>query len=233
MSLLWTVPGLLSGVLLAPVLRGQIFLHSVPSGQLWATICPSCHRRIRLIGFNARCPGCATRIGPPPGAVELVAGATLGLLIWRVPDPLPLLALSWIALLGVLLAFVDFAVHRLPDRLTLTAFVGAAFILALDDPTRVGWALLGSLALGGCYLLLAVANPAGMGLGDGKLALSLGLALGWYGWIAVIYGAAAGFVLSGLFALAMLVIGRVSRKDSIAHGPFMLLGALAAITLLA
>ncbi|HCT76684.1 MAG TPA: prepilin peptidase [Micromonosporaceae bacterium] len=232
-SPLWTVPGLLSGVLLAPALRGQIFLHSVPSGQLWATICPSCHRRIRLIGFNARCPGCATRIGPPPGAVELVAGATLGLLIWRVPDPLPLLALSWIALVGVVLAFVDGAVHRLPDRLTLTAFVGAAFILALDDPTRAGWALLGSLALGGCYLLLAVANPAGMGLGDGKLALSLGLALGWFGWIAVIYGAAAGFVLSGLFAIAMLVIGRLGRKDSIAHGPFMLLGALAAITLLA
>lgn len=131
------------------------------------------------------------------------------------------------------MAFVDGAVHRLPDRLTLTAFVGAAFILALDDPTRAGWALLGSLALGGCYLLLAVANPAGMGLGDGKLALSLGLALGWFGWIAVIYGAAAGFVLSGLFAIAMLVIGRLGRKDSIAHGPFMLLGALAAITLLA
>ena len=66
-----------------------------------------------------------------------------------------------------------------------------------------------------------------------KLALSLGLALGWFGWLAVVYGAALGFVLSGLFAIAMLATRKLTRKDSIPHGPFMLLGTLSTIMLLA
>ncbi len=162
-----------------------------------------------------------------------MAGAVLALLIWRVDDPLPLAALIWIALVGVVLVFVDLAVHRLPDRLTLTAFGGAAVIFAFANLAHFAWALLGSVALSGLYLLLALANPAGMGLGDVKLGLSLGLALGWFGWLAVVYGAGAGFVFSGIFAVAMLLSRRLTRKDSIAHGPFMLLGALAAIMLLA
>jgi leader peptidase (prepilin peptidase)/N-methyltransferase len=162
----------------------------------------------------------------------VVAAVVLALLATLIREPLPLLAFGWIAAIGVVLAFVDVKVHRLPDRLTFAAFGGAVLLLALADPHRLGTALLGSLALGAVYLLLVLANPGGMGLGDAKLALCLGLALGWYGWIAVIYGAAAGFLLSGLFAGAMLALRRMSRKDSLAHGPFMLLGALAALALL-
>jgi leader peptidase (prepilin peptidase) / N-methyltransferase len=48
-----------------------------------------------------------------------------------------------------------------------------------------------------------------------------------------VLGAAAGFLLAGLFAAVALALGRVSRKSSIPHGPFMLLGALATILLVA
>jgi leader peptidase (prepilin peptidase)/N-methyltransferase len=161
-----------------------------------------------------------------------VAALVLGLVATLIHDPLPLLAFGWIAAIGVVLAFVDVAVHRLPDRLTFAAFGGALPLLALADLPRTGRALIGSLALAAVYLLLVVASPGGMGLGDAKLALCLGLALGWYGWVAVVYGAAAGFLLSGLCAGVLLILRRVTRKDSLAHGPFMLLGALAALMLL-
>ncbi|HEX6684911.1 MAG TPA: prepilin peptidase [Candidatus Limnocylindrales bacterium] len=180
-----------------------------------------------------RHPRCRTRLGPPPFAVEAVAAAALGLLAWRVPFSLPLLAFGWIAILGVALAFIDVAVHRLPDRLTLPAFAGAALLLALDNQlARLGTALLCSLAMAGAYLMLILISPNGLGLGDGKLALSLGLALGWFGGIITVFGAAAGFILSGIYAVAMLAIGRLGRKDSIAHGPFMLLGTLTALAFL-
>jgi len=68
-----------------------------------------------------------------------------------------------------------------------------------------------------------------MGLGDAKLALSLGTALGWYGWVVTVLGAAAGFLFAGLFSAVMLALGRVTRKSRIPHGPFMLLGALVTI----
>jgi leader peptidase (prepilin peptidase) / N-methyltransferase len=232
MSLAATMTGLLTGVLLSPVLRWQIVIHSVAPGEQWRTHCPSCGRSILLIGWSSRCRTCHTRLGPFPGSVEIVAALVLGLLATLVREPLPLFAFGWIAAIGVVLAFVDVKVHRLPDRLTFAAFGGAVILLALADLHRVGIALLGSLALAAVYLLLVVANPGGMGLGDAKLALCLGLALGWYGWVAVVYGAAAGFLLSGLFAVVMLALRRMSRKDSLAHGPFMLLGALAALALL-
>lgn len=163
-----------------------------------------------------------------------MTASVLAVLAWRISDPFPLLAFAWIAVIGVALAFIDIAVHRLPDRLTLPAFGGAVILLALaGQPDRLVIALLGGLGMAACYLMLAVISPSGMGLGDGKLALSLGLALGWYGGIIVVYGTAAGFVLSGLYAVIMLIAGRVGRKDSIAHGPFMLLGTLTVLVLLA
>lgn len=164
--------------------------------------------------------------------VEVVAAAVLAAVATLIHDPLPLLAFGWIATLGIVLAFVDVAVHRLPDRLTYAAFLGALPLLAIADLGRAERALLGALALAAVYLLLVVSTPGGMGLGDAKLALCLGLGLGWFGWVAVIYGAVIGFVLSGLFAGTLLVLRKVNRKDSLAHGPFMLLGALLALMLL-
>ena len=221
------------GVLVAPLLRALIFRHSVVAGQPWRQRCPGCDRAVYAISPLGRCFHCRTRLGPPPFAVEAVAAIALGLLAWRTPMSLPLLAFGWIAVLGVALAFIDVAVHRLPDRLTLPAFAGAVVLLALDNrPARLGTALLCALAMAACYLTLILISPSGLGLGDGKLALSLGLALGWFGGIVTVYGAAAGFILSGLYAVAMLAAGRLGRKDSVAHGPFMLLGTLTALAFL-
>lgn len=144
-----------------------------------------------------------------------------------------MLAFGWIACLGVVLAFVDAAVHRLPDRLTMSAFLGGAALLALTGESgRLAVALVCAVAMTGVYLLLVLLNPNGMGWGDGKLALSLGLALGWFGGTMTLWGAAAGFILSGIWAVAMLATGRLGRKDSFAHGPFMLMGTLAALAFL-
>jgi leader peptidase (prepilin peptidase)/N-methyltransferase len=230
MSPLWTVTGLLVGVLLSPVLRWLIFLHSVPPEAPWRTNCPSCKRSAFVIGWSC---SCGARREPLAGAVELVTAAVFAALASLIHEPLVLLAFGWIAAIGVVLAFVDIAVHRLPDRLTFAAFLGALVLLGFADLPRTGRALPGGLALALVYALLVFANPGGMGLGDAKLALCLGLALGWYGWVAVAYGAAAGFFLAGIYAAIMLAFRRVSRKDSLAHGPFMLLGALAALLLLA
>jgi leader peptidase (prepilin peptidase) / N-methyltransferase len=228
----WVI-AVVTGLLVGPLLRALIFRHSVMAGQRWRHRCEQCDKEIHLISPLGRCPRCSARLGPPPFAVELVAAAVLAVLAWRVPAPLSLLALGWIAVLGIALAFIDIAVHRLPDRFTLTAFAGAVAALALENqPARLATALLCSLAMTAGYLMLIVVSRSGMGWGDGKLALSLGLALGWFGGLVTLYGAAAGFILSGLYAVAMLATGRLGRRDSLAHGPFMLMGTLSALALL-
>lgn len=146
--------------------------------------------------------------------------------------PRPELAV-WLLLapVAVLLAVIDRRVHRLPDRLTLP-LAGAAVLLlgavALLPEHAGSWAsaLLGGLALGGFYLLLFLINPNGMGFGDVKLALALGVALGWYGWAVLCAGGFAGFLFGALYGLGLMILRRAGRKTGIPFGPFMIAGAL-------
>ncbi|MFF3324618.1 prepilin peptidase [Streptomyces sp. NPDC002889] len=144
----------------------------------------------------------------------------------------------WLLLapVAVLLALVDRTVQRLPDQLTLPLAAGAAALLGLAEllPGDGGsWltALLGGLALGAGYLVLFLIHPGGMGFGDVKLALSLGTALGWYGWPVLLVGAFGGFLLGSLYGLGLIALRRAGRKTAIPFGPFMIAGALIGLLL--
>jgi leader peptidase (prepilin peptidase) / N-methyltransferase len=252
-TLVAALGGVFAGVLVAPMLRARIFRHAVPAEQWVRHDCPCCGRQLVRTGWRGvcallpptgRCPGCRRRIGPPAGSVEAVAGVVVALLALvllegsaGIPGPvLELAALAWVAAFGVALGFIDLAVHRLPDRLTLPAYGGAlvlfgAAALVTGSLGRFGLAVLFGWGMALAYLLLVIAHPAGMGLGDVKLALPLGLALGWFGGAAVVLGAAAGFLIAGVVAVVLLALRRVGRRDSIAHGPAMLLGAFAVVLL--
>ncbi len=112
----------------------------------------------------------------------------------------------------------------------------AAVLLAVAAPlpgAGGSWprALLGGLALGVCYFTLFLINPNGMGFGDVKLALPLGVALGWYGWPVLFVGAFAGFLLGALYGIGLILLRRAGRKSAIPFGPFMITGALVGILL--
>ncbi|MFI2469255.1 prepilin peptidase [Streptomyces globisporus] len=145
---------------------------------------------------------------------------------------------GWLALapVAVLLAVVDRRVHRLPDPLTLPLAAAAVLLLggAALLPGHAGsWTsgLLGGLALGGFYLLLFLINPNGMGFGDVKLALALGVALGWYGWTVLLVGGFAGFLFGAAYGLALVLLRRAGRRTGIPFGPFMIAGALTGVLL--
>lgn len=145
---------------------------------------------------------------------------------------------GWLLLapVAVLLATVDRRVHRLPDPLTLPLAAAAVLLLggAALLPGHAGsWtsALLGGLALGGFYFLLFLINPNGMGFGDVKLALALGVALGWYGWEVLFLGGFAGFLFGAAYGLGLVLLRRAGRRTGIPFGPFMIGGALTGILL--
>ncbi|MFF9319688.1 prepilin peptidase [Streptomyces sp. NPDC014735] len=172
-----------------------------------------------------------------PGVLVPVVTALACAVLAAAVGPRPELAV-WLLLapVGVLLAAIDRRVHRLPDQLTLpaagavTALLGVATLL----PAHAGnWVsgLLGGAALGGFYFLLFLINPNGMGFGDVKLALSLGVALGWYGWTVLFAGGFAGFLLGALYGFGLMVLKRAGRKTGIPFGPFMITGALLGILL--
>jgi len=171
---------------------------------------------------------------PPALAAGCATAILLGALAARVHPGLVLAAACWLAACAVPLAFVDAAVRRLPDRLTVPAYAGTAALLLLAAAVTGPWstlqrAALGGLALAGFYLLLLLISPSGVGLGDVKLAASLGTLLAWFGWRVLIAGGFAGFLLAAVYAQLLLVAGRASRKEHIPFGPFMIAGAVLAV----
>ncbi|RNI22197.1 prepilin peptidase [Flexivirga caeni] len=131
------------------------------------------------------------------------------------------------------LAAIDLDVHRLPDALTyplalLAVFIAAAASLSTGDWPALLRAVLAGPALGAAYLLLLVVSPggAGIGLGDVKLAVGLGVQLGWSSWTAVLTATMAGFVLGGVWAAVLLIGRRATRNTQIAFGPFMISGTV-------
>ncbi|KIF68199.1 peptidase [Streptomyces sp. AcH 505] len=154
------------------------------------------------------------------GALAAATGPRPELVVWLLLAPF-----------GVLLALVDSNVHRLPDQLTLSLAAAAPVLLLFADlrPGADGaWstAVLGGFVLGFCYLVLFLINPSGMGFGDVKLALSLGVALGWYGWEVLFFGAFAGFLLGSLYGAGLILLRKAGRKSAIPFGPFMIGGTL-------
>src|SRR5262249_25623973 len=93
------------------------------------------------------------------------------------------------------------------------------------DMGALARAVLGGLAMLALYFLLVLIYPAGMGLGDVKLAGVLGMYLGWLGWGALVVGAFLGFLLGGPVGGGLMLPRPAGRESMIPFGPFMLAGA--------
>ena len=174
--------------------------------------------------LRGKCRSCGTRISPLYPAVEL---ATAGL----VAACIVVFGLTGIGVLSAFFCTVLVAItstditHRIvPNRIVVPA---AAIVLlahtALDPSPQ--WAV-GALGASGFLFVAALAYPAGMGMGDVKLALLLGAMLGKL--------VAVGLMLGMLFALVPSVVllarhGSAARKMGIPFAPFLALGAVVAL----
>lgn len=141
------------------------------------------------------------------------------------------------AAVGVALAWVDADVHRLPHGLTRPAYPMLLGQLTLASVASGDWGALRRALISGAvlwllYLLLALVAAvarSGFGFGDVTLAGLVGLATGYVSPTAPVVATYAAFLLSGAYGLVRIVLREGSRKDQIAFGPWMLVGALIAL----
>jgi leader peptidase (prepilin peptidase)/N-methyltransferase len=119
--------------------------------------------------------------------------------------------------------------HRIiPNKILLVAAVLAVAIAAVGDPGSLPQRVIAGAAAGGLLLLVALAYPRGMGLGDVKLAAVMGLFLGRNVAPAILVALLAG----SLLGLAMIARdGAAARKRAIPFGPFLALGGVVGLLL--
>ena len=164
-------------------------------------------------------------------AITAVTFAALALrfgLTWILP------ALLVFAAASTVLTLVDLAEKRLPNAVIFPTLAAVAVLLvpatwASGAWIALLWAAIGSAAMFAVYFVLALISPSSMGMGDVKLALVIGLLLGWFGLNAWLIGLLAAFIVGGVIALVALALRRVTLRGSIPFGPSMLAGALIAL----
>lgn len=226
----------------------NVVIHRVPDGRSVVSppsACPGCgtpiapRDNIPVVSWlllRGRCRTCGEPISARYPLVELVCAvlfAITGYWLASMEPPnywaLPGMLLFTFMLLVV--AVIDAETRRIPNAITYTLtpvlavlLVGAA--LLDDDPgSSAARVLLAGLAASGTLLVLALINPRGMGMGDVKLAVSLGMALGFVGWGAVVMGLFGAFLLGSVVSVALIATRTRGRKDLIPFGPYLAIAA--------
>ena len=123
----------------------------------------------------------------------------------------------------VAVTLTDLEQRIIPNKILLVATIVGAAIAAVADPGSLPERAAAAAAAGGLLFLAALAYPRGMGLGDVKLAATMGLFLGRNVAPAILVALLAGSLV-GLAMIAREGVG--ARKKAIPFGPFLALGGV-------
>lgn len=170
--------------------------------------------------------------------VELVTAAVFALLAARHGESLVIVPLLLLGASLVAVSVIDLQLLRIPDRVTfptLALAVPLTLLVSMRYETDAfRGAVVGSVAYFVLLLVPHLVYPRGMGFGDVKLALVMGLYLGWLGWTPahplggpiqfVLYGLMLGCILGVVFGLASQLVTR--KRGEFPFGPALALACL-------
>jgi leader peptidase (prepilin peptidase) / N-methyltransferase len=211
----------------------NVVIHRLPRGESLVkprSRCPQCETQIAgydnvpvvsWLLLRGRCRRCGARIPARYPAIELLTALAFALVVAvRGADSDLLLELPFVAML-IAVAGIDLEHKIVPNRIVLPAAVWAVLAAALVAMSDLPELLAAGAAAFAALLLAAVAYPAGMGMGDVKLAGVMGLYLG----LAVAPALLAAFAVGALVGVA-IVVREGDRKRGVPFAPFLAVGGL-------
>jgi leader peptidase (prepilin peptidase)/N-methyltransferase len=129
----------------------------------------------------------------------------------------------------VAISRVDLERRIIPNRIVVPAWIAVLLAhLAIHPHHWLEW-LVASFGAGLFFLVVALVYPGGLGMGDVKLALLIGAALGWAVTAALLLGTLAGGVAA---AVVLFREGSSARKRAIPLGPFLAGAAIVVVLFL-
>jgi leader peptidase (prepilin peptidase) / N-methyltransferase len=194
--------------------------------------CPHCGAHIRardnipVLGWlllGGKCRDCGAPISKRYPLVE-AGTALLCVLVVLVEgiEPEALLGIVFVLLL-VPITLIDLDHGIIPNKLTLLGSVLGFTLVAVFFTDELVEHVVAAVLAGGFLLLAAVVYPAGMGMGDVKLAFVMGLFLGR----AVAPAMFVAFLTGSIVGIAMMArYGAEARKRTIPFGPWLAFGGV-------
>lgn len=218
-----------------------VVAHRVPRGESIVgprSRCPACGAQIAAydnvpvvswLALRGRARCCGAAVSPRYPLTELALGALYAatvLVLWDEPWEVAL-GLVFVTVLTAV-TLTDLERRIIPNKILVVAAVLAVAIAAAGDPGSLPERAIAAAAAGGLLFAAALAYPRGMGLGDVKLAATMGLFLGRNVAAAILIALLTG----SLVGLAMIARdGAGARKKAIPFGPFLALGGVVGLLL--
>ena len=235
----------------------NVCIYRIPRGMSVASPrshCPACgtplkaYEMIPLAGYallRGRCSSCGAAIPFRYPLVELASGALCAVLFWKFGASFRFACYAALCMIYTAVFFIDLEWMRIPNVLVVYALIPACalwveYLFFLTPPERFrsvynsingSGPLLGLIPCAAFLLIYAVSAIAGkgksaIGMGDIKLLIPTGLALGFRQCLLAVF---ISVILGGLTGAVLLISHKKNKKDPIPFGPFIVVGAIAAI----
>jgi prepilin signal peptidase PulO-like enzyme (type II secretory pathway) len=190
-----------------------------------------------------KCRYCRKPISIQHPVVEMITGIlfgwwyVVGFAFFRLTaHPLLYIQPVYWLVVGILLLIIlitDLTNFIIPDFavVLLSGFaLGYRWLLVgmgVMSPIDLSTALAAGAGLAGFFIgLIILTRGRGMGWGDVKLALALGLILGWPRALIAVFLA---FISGALIGIGLVVTGRRTLRQTMPFGPFLVAGTVAAL----
>lgn len=231
----------------------NVLIFRIPQGKSIVTppsACTNCGSRLtpldlvpvfNYVFLRGKCRHCGTRISPRYPLVELITAGVFVILYYKYGLSVPFFAFAFLMTLLIAIFFIDIDHRIIPNGLVLIALAGGLLLFIYNIlspmPEVFGdskwWTPLAGLLPGSGFLLvvailgsLIYKTDDAMGMGDVKLMAPIGMFLGWKLCLIALF---ISVILGGVLSLLLMVTGIKKRKDTVAFGPFIVIGAFTTI----
>ncbi len=231
----------------------NVLIYRIPEGRNIVappSSCTSCGKRLAApdlvpvfsyIFLRGRCRYCGGRISPRYPLIELLTALVFIALFIKFGFSAPFFAFAYLMIILIAVFFIDIDHRIIPNGLVLAGMAGGIVFFVYNCISPVTevfgddkwWTPLAGLFPGSGFLLLVAVlgsliyrTDDAMGMGDVKLMAPIGLFLGWKLCIAAL---ASSILLGGIISMLLMLLRIKKRKDTVAFGPFIVIGSFVTI----
>lgn len=226
------IPLFLLGSAVGSFLNVVILRHIEGKPITGRSACPNCKRRLTwwelipifsFIVLGGRCKTCRWQLHLQYPIVELTVGILLLIFFIPLPDTVSAFTLSLVSFiiagLLVILFMIDLRTFILPDLFIFLLGIAALARWTISRDVT-GKSLLWGVVVGAGFILFLwlVTRGKGIGFGDVKLMIPLGMLFGTLGTAVLLFLA---FTAGGLVGVLLLLARKATPKTAVPFGPFL------------
>lgn len=231
----------------------NVLIYRIPlkkSVVLPPSACASCGNRllplelIPVLSYvfqGGKCKHCRAKISARYPLIELLTALVFVALFYKYGVSVSFFAFGFLMTVLIAVFFIDIDYRIIPNGLVIAGVVGGMLLFVYNCFRPMSeifgdskwWTPLAGLLPGSGFLLLVAIlgsllykTDDAMGMGDVKLMAPIGMFLGWKLCLVALF---VSVVLGGLVSMVLMILRIKKRKDTVAFGPFIVVGTFVAI----